>query len=383
MNIQQFSKIKSNTTYALTNGIIYTNYATLSEHAILIENNIIKTILAKEQIPDNILTIDVARNNISPGFIDLQVNGCGGVMFNDSITPHSIKTMYNANLKSGCTSFLPTLITTADKNLYKAVELIKALPEQYKNKVLGLHLEGPFISHVKKGIHNANYIQKPNSKLIDYLCKNANFIKIITIAPENSNPKIIKKLTNAGIVVSIGHSNANYNEAMLAINAGATKATHLFNAMSSITGREPGVVGAIYDSPIYAGVIADGFHVDYANIRIAKKIKQEKLILITDATAAANSKIIDFDFVGEKIFVKDGKCLNSKGTLGGSALTMNKAILNVIENCDISLEEAIKMATLYPAKAIGVDKEIGAIKEGMQANLTIFNNKLEIIKTII
>ncbi len=166
--------------------------------------------------------------------------------------------------------------------------------------------------------------------------------------------------------------------------AGITFATHLFNAMTPMVGREPGVVGAIYDTPdVYAGIIADGFHVDYANIRIAHKIKGEKLVLVTDATAPAGANMDYFIFVGKKVYYRDGKCVDENGTLGGSALTMIEAVENTVEHVGIALDEALRMATLYPAKAIGVDGYLGRIKKGYIANLTIFDRDFNVKATVV
>ncbi len=205
----------------------------------------------------------------------------------------------------------------------------------------------------------------------------------MTIAPENFSEKLIQQLHTAGIVVSIGHSNATYAQATKAINDGASFATHLFNAMSPMTGREPGVVGAIYDHQIYAGIIVDGIHVDYANVRISKKILGEKLILVTDATAPVGADITEFDFVGTTVYYKDGKCFNQDGTLGGAALTMIEAIEKSVKFVGIELSEAIRMATLYPAKAISVDNKLGSIDAGKIANLAIFNDDYEVVATVI
>ncbi|HHB1206368.1 TPA: N-acetylglucosamine-6-phosphate deacetylase, partial [Vibrio cholerae] len=166
--------------------------------------------------------------------------------------------------------------------------------------------------------------------------------------------------------------------------SGITFATHLFNAMTPMVGREPGVVGAIYDTPeVYAGIIADGFHVDYANIRIAHKIKGEKLVLVTDATAPAGAEMDYFIFVGKKVYYRDGKCVDENGTLGGSALTMIEAVQNTVEHVGIALDEALRMATLYPAKAIGVDEKLGRIKKGMIANLTVFDRDFNVKATVV
>ncbi|AAO08717.1 N-acetylglucosamine-6-phosphate deacetylase [Vibrio vulnificus] len=370
--------------YALTNCKIYTGSDVLSEHALIIENDLIQSIVPAADLPSGIEVKDLAGANVSPGFIDLQLNGCGGVMLNDEITAETMQIMHKANLKSGCTSFLPTLITSSDEDMRAAISAAREYHAQYQNQSLGLHLEGPYLNVMKKGIHSVDYIRPSDTSMVDFICENADVVAKVTLAPELNDPEHIEKLRNAGIVVSIGHTNATYAEARKGFEAGITFATHLFNAMTPMVGREPGVVGAIYDTPdVYAGIIADGFHVDYANIRIAHKIKGEKLVLVTDATAPAGANMDYFIFVGKKVYYRDGKCVDENGTLGGSALTMIEAVQNTVEHVGIALDEALRMATLYPAKAIGVDAQLGRIKKGYIANLTIFDRDFNVKATVV
>lgn len=370
--------------YALSNCKIYTGSDVLTDHAVIIENDLIQSIVPVAELPLGIEVKDLAGANLSPGFIDLQLNGCGGVMLNDAITPETMQIMHEANLKSGCTSFLPTLITSSDEDMRTAISAAREYHNQYQNQSLGLHLEGPYLNVAKKGIHNVDFIRPSDESMIDLICANADIIAKVTLAPEQNDPEHIARLKAAGIVVSIGHTNATYAEARKGFEAGITFATHLFNAMTPMVGREPGVVGAIYDTPdVYAGIIADGFHVDYANIRIAHKIKGEKLVLVTDATAPAGANIDHFIFVGKKVYYRDGKCVDENGTLGGSALTMIEAVQNSVEHAGIALDEALRMATLYPATAIGVEDRLGRVRKGMVANLTIFDRDFKVKATVV
>lgn len=370
--------------YALTNCTIYTGNEVLTDHAVIIKGDKIEQICPQSALPEGLAIHDLRGANLCPGFIDLQLNGCGGVMFNDHITPEALHIMHQANLKSGCTSFLPTLITSSDDDMRQAIEAARQYQTQYPHHSLGLHLEGPYLNETKKGIHNADYIRPSDETMIEFLCRHAEVIKKVTLAPEKNDPEHIRRLKKAGIVVSIGHTNATYAQARQGFESGITFATHLFNAMTSIVGREPGVVGAVYDTPdIYTGIIADGFHVDYANIRIAHKIKGDKLVLVTDATAPAGANIDHFIFVGKKVYYRDGKCVDENGTLGGSALTMIEAVRNVVKHAGIALEEAIRMATLYPATAIGVDHQLGRIRSGMIANLAVFDRDFTVQNTIV
>lgn len=370
--------------YALLNATIYTGHDMLTQHAVLIAAGKIHSVVKVDELPKDIKTIDLNGDILSPGFIDLQLNGCGGVMLNDQITADTMQIMHLANLKSGCTSFLPTLITSSDEDMKQAIQAERDYQQQFQNQSLGLHLEGPYLNVLKKGIHRPDFIRKSDSNMIDIICDNSDVIAKVTLAPEQNSPEHIRRLRDANIVVSIGHTNATYAEARQGFANGISFATHLFNAMTPMVGREPGVVGAIYDTPeVYAGIIADGFHVDYANIRIAHKVKGEKLVLVTDATAPAGAEMDYFIFVGKKVYYRDGKCVDENGTLGGSALTMIEAVQNTVEHVGIALDEALRMATLYPARAIGVDNKLGQIKPEMVANLTVFDRNFKVKATIV
>ncbi|KAA8676594.1 N-acetylglucosamine-6-phosphate deacetylase [Vibrio gigantis] len=370
--------------YALSNCKIYTGSDVLTDHAVVIENELIKKVCPISELPEGIEVRDLDGANLSPGFIDLQLNGCGGVMLNDEITAETMQIMHKANLKSGCTSFLPTLITSSDEDMRAVITAAREYHNQYQNQSLGLHLEGPYLNVAKKGIHSVDHIRKSDSEMIELICENSDLVAKVTLAPELNDPEHIERLHEAGVVVSIGHTNATYAEARQGFESGITFATHLFNAMTPMVGREPGVVGAIYDTPeVYAGIIADGFHVDYANIRIAHKIKGEKLVLVTDATAPAGADMEYFIFVGKKVYYRDGKCVDENGTLGGSALTMIEAVQNTVEHAGIALDEALRMATLYPATAIGVESKLGRIKKGMVANLAVFDRDFNVKATVV
>ncbi|MGL5983053.1 MAG: N-acetylglucosamine-6-phosphate deacetylase, partial [Cetobacterium sp.] len=331
----------------------------------------------------NIEIIDAEKGYVTPGFIDLQLNGCGGVLFNDNISLETLEIMHKTNLKYGCTSFTPTLITTGDENIEKALNLLKGIENKGEYGILGLHIEGPYISVQKKGIHNSKFIRKADETMVDKIvAAGKDNVKIVTLAPENTDKKTISKLSNAGINVAVGHSNATFEEVKEKEVFGITLATHLYNAMTSFNHREPGVVGAIFDGDIKAGVIADGFHCHYSAIKSAIKIMGERLFLVTDAAAPVGTDMEYFYFEGNKVYYKDGKCFGEDGTLGGSALTMDAGVRNLVKFCDITLEEAIRMATLYPAKAIKIDNEYGKISPGYFADIVILDKHLKLKKVI-
>ncbi|KDA96227.1 N-acetylglucosamine-6-phosphate deacetylase [Pantoea agglomerans] len=373
--------------YALVNGRIYSGHEVLDNHAVVVADGRIARVCPREVLPADIEQRDMAGANIAPGFIDLQLNGCGGVQFNDSLEALSIETletMQRANEKSGCTSFLPTLITSSDALMKRAIETMRAYLQKHQNQALGLHLEGPWLSKAKKGTHDPALIRLPDAAMVQYLCDNADVITKVTLAPENAGSDVIRQLTDAGIIVSAGHSNATYEEAKAGFSAGVSFATHLYNAMPTFAGREPGLIGALFDSPdVYCGIIADGLHVHYANVRNAKRIKGDKLVLVTDATAPAGADISEFIFAGKTIYYRDGLCVDENGTLSGSALTMIEAVQNSVEHAGIALDEALRMATLYPARAMGVERQSGSIEAGKIANLTVFTRDFKIIKTFV
>ena len=370
--------------YAFTNGVIYTGYEILYGHAVIVENDLIKAVVPEEELPNGIQQVNLNGNNLTAGFIDLQLNGCGGVMFNEQTTVETLEIMQAANLKSGTTSYLPTFITSPDEGMKSAVKVMRDYLAKYRNQALGLHLEGPYLSKEKKGVHREEYIREITPEMKTFLCDNADVITKITLAAENPTTQYIADFVEKGIIVSLGHSNATYEVANQAIAKGIGFATHLHNAMSPISsGRAMGVVGAVLDSDLYAGIIVDGLHVEFGNVRIAKKVKGDKLCIVTDATAAAGSDIESFIFVGKTVYVRDGKCYDANGTLGGSSVTMIESVENAVKKVGISLDETLRMCNLYPARAIGVDDHLGSIDADKIANLTVFTHDFKVIGTAV
>lgn len=371
---------------AIVNGELFIGNKFYTGKVLIIDGERIVDIIPQEELTTtygNIETIDAENAYVTPGFIDLQLNGCGGVLFNDDISLKTLDTMHKTNLKYGCTSFTPTLITTGDESIEKALELVKGIENKGKYGVVGLHIEGPYISLQKKGIHNPKFIRKADEAMIDKMIEaGKENVRIVTLAPENTDKKIISKLNAAGIHVAVGHSNATYEQVKEKEGFGITLATHLYNGMSSFNHREPGVVGAVFDSDIKAGVIADGFHCHYSAIKSAIKVMGERLYLVTDAVAPVGTDMEYFYFEGNKVFYKDGKCFGEDGTLGGSALTMDAGVRNLVKYCDITLEEAVRMATLYPAKAVNIDNEYGKLQPGCFADIVFLDKHLRLKKVI-
>lgn len=362
--------------YALVNGKIFDGDKFLDNKVLVIEND--KIVKISNVIPEEIEVIDLKGKIVTSGFIDNQINGCGGVLFNDEVSLKTLNIMKETNLKSGTTSFLPTLITTIDENIEKALELFKNTEDMEQYGVLGLHIEGPYISLEKKGIHNPKFIRVMSDEIIKKIAEHGKYIKTMTIAPEKAKVEHLDMLKKSGIPLAIGHTNATYDEVMEKISY-YSNVTHLFNAMRGLDTREPGVIGAVFENKnLYSGIIVDGIHVHFKSVKIAKEILGDKLYLVTDAVAPTGTNMEFFMFEGNKVLYKDGKCISPDGTLGGSSLTMIEGVQNLVKNVGLTVEEALRMATSLPAKAIGVENRFGFIKENYEANLVVLTENLEI-----
>jgi len=371
--------------YGIVNCDIHTGDEVLYNKAILIDGNRIERTLDIDNVPKEIEVLDAEGLNVAPGFIDIQVNGAGGKLFTDEPDEDCIRTMFNAQKRFGTTNFLPTLMSTSVEKMLRAINTVKSLVESRKFGVLGLHLEGPYFNENKIGVHDKRYVRKMSASEIELIVKQGKgAVKVFTVAPEAIDESHIRKITQAGIIVSAGHTNATYNQTAQAFRSGMTSVTHIFNAMSQLTAREPGVVGAALDyEKVWAGIIADGLHVDIACIRVCKRIKGARLILVTDSMPPVGSNISSFKLGELEVLYSDGKCVTKDGVLGGSALDMATAVRNCVQKAGIPMSEALRMASTYPAEFLGVDGELGKIKPGYVANLVIFDNQLDVKGVII
>lgn len=353
--------------------------------AVLIDGEKIKQVGQLQQfeteLPAHVERIDLQGQFLSAGFIDLQLNGCGGVMLNDTPTPETIYHMHHTNVNSGCTSFLPTLITCDDETIYQAIKATRVAMQALPNNVLGLHLEGPWLNPIKKGIHPQKYVRQPKSALVELICANADVVKKVTLAPEITGIEVIRQLTQAGLVVAMGHSMASAAEVSAACEAGAQFVTHLFNAMPPIAGREPSLAGqALLSDTLYCGVIADGYHLADENLQLAYRMLKQRMVLVTDGTAASGADIDHFHFVGQPISVKNGKCFGANNTLGGSSLTMDSALRHAHFSANIPLEDALIMTSYTPAKCMGKLANLGEIAPGKIANLVALDKQLRVTR---
>ena len=316
--------------------------------------------------------IDFENDWLVPGFIDLQIYGGNGKLFSDDPSITSLQSLHAYSLAGGATSVLPTVATNSPKVIFEAIAAVKEYQQQKLPGILGLHLEGPFINPVKKGAHLEQYIIKPTLEFAKQITDAAEgVVKIITLAPECCDDKVIAHFIKEGIQLSAGHSNATMDEANNGFKNGIKLVTHLFNAMSPLNHREPGLPGATFlNDTIFSSIVADGFHVDFDMIKLAKKLMGNRLFLITDAVTDTNG-VYPHQLYNERYILPDG-------TLSGSALTMLKAVTNCIEKVGIAAEEAFRMASLYPAQAINLDKYLGKIKENYTADYLRLTNKFEI-----
>ncbi|UYZ57533.1 N-acetylglucosamine-6-phosphate deacetylase [Hymenobacter latericus] len=359
--------------YALTNAVLHTGHAELLHHAVVISHGRIEGVVPAAELPADVPARNLGGLHVAPGLIDLQVYGADGVLFSTHPTPEVLARMQETFWQQGTTHFLATMPTNSPVLMREAVLAGKAFREQHPNGgLLGVHLEGPYISHQKKGAHQAAFIRVPDvAELREWLHLGAGALRMLTMAPEAATPEAVALLRDAGVVLSAGHTNATYAQATAAFGGGFAAATHLFNAMSGLAGREPGVVGAVYDSATAcASIIADGVHCDFAAVRISHKLMGERLFLITDAVAESPEGAYQFRHAGDRY-------VDGQGTLAGSALTMLQAVRNCVQHAGLSLAESLRMASLYPARVLGLENHLGLIAPGYEASLCVFDDDLE------
>jgi N-acetylglucosamine-6-phosphate deacetylase len=326
---------------------------------------------------------DLAGNLLLPGFIDSQVNGGGGILFNDAPSVEVIRDIGRAHRKFGTTGFLPTLISADLDVVAKAIEAVQEALTLGVPGVLGIHIEGPFLNVERKGIHDPDKIRELDPAAVSLLTSLRGGRTLVTLAPEMTTPDMIKKLVIAGVVVSAGHTNATYAQIHGALQQGLTGFTHLFNAMSQLTGREPGVVGAALDDPdSWCGIIVDGEHTDPVVLRISMRCKRhDRFMLVTDAMPSVGTNSKSFDLQGRRITVSGHLCLDEDGRLAGSNIDMASCVRNAVSMLDLSLAEAVRMASLYPAQFLGLANELGRIAAGYRANFVLADAQMQVLDT--
>lgn len=352
---------------------IYTGVEVVENSYIIVNEGIVKEIVSEISNYSGIKVTDYSNFNIAPAFIDLQIYGGGGSLFNTEPSINTIEKTYDEIAKSGTKHFQITLSTIDLDTMLKGIESCKEYQKKGGNGLIGLHLEGPYFNPIKKGAHVEKYVRKPTvSEIKTILEASEGAVTYMTIAPEMFDEECINLLINSNINISAGHSDATFEQAKNAFRRGISRVTHLFNAMSQFQSRAPGLVGATYDSDVRACIVADGIHVDFNTIKISKKIMGDRLFYITDAVTE--------DTRGEYSFtLNKDHYINDKGVLSGSALTMMQAVKNGYEKCGIDLAESLRMASTYPAEVANLGQQLGKIAPGYQADFVVFDDEFNVI----
>lgn len=365
---------------AFVNGDIYTNQGVLSDHALLIEQGLVKSIVPRKKAPRLAEHVDVEGRSIAPGFVDLQVNGGGGILFNAQFDKHSVEHAARAHQRTGTTSIFPTVFTATFDAMQGLFETVTDLRNAGFKGIAGIHYEGPVINADKAGVHDPVNILPLDERLISFYERSAKMLPtLVTLAPEQIDLSVVARLRRAGVSVLAGHTNASYDVMCGALRAGMQGATHMFNAMSALTSREPGVVGAILsERDAYASIILDGHHLHWASFRVAyQAMEASRLFFVTDAMPCVGSDLREFKLGELQVFVRDGRCVTQDGTLAGSALTMAQAVKNAVQKAGVPRPEALRMASAYPAKFVGLD-QVGVLEAGRAADFVVFTNEIDV-----
>jgi N-acetylglucosamine-6-phosphate deacetylase len=373
-----------NSPRALINGRLLTPSGLRRDRALLIQG---QRILALTTPDDPRLTgvacHDLGGRLLLPGFVDVQVNGGGGLLFNDAPTVATVRGIAAAHRRYGTTGLLPTLITDTRETMFAALAAVDEAIAQGVPGILGIHLEGPFLNPARRGIHDAQLFRQPDLDDLSAIAARHRGVVMLTLAPEQVELAAIRQLSAAGVIVLAGHTGADYATTRAALTAGMRGFTHLYNAMTPLGSREPGVVGAaLDDAASWCGLIVDGQHVHPASLRLAIAAKPRgKCVLVTDAMPPVGADEPSFALNGETIRVIDGVCQNAAGTLAGSALDMASAVRNTVELLGLPLEEAARMASAYPAAWLGLEQRLGQLVAGQRADFAVLDDALRVRET--
>ena len=370
-------------TFALSNTTVLADDGFHTGLAVLVKGGKIAALLPESGLPAGVARHDLGGGHLLPGFIDIQVNGGGGVLFNNAPTVEALRVIATAHRRFGSTGLLPTLISDDAQTMRAAIAAVRQAIAAGVPGVLGIHLEGPYIAPERKGTHNADKFRIPDAAEIAMATALDNGVTLITLAPERVPADTIRALVARGAKVAAGHTAASWEQTRAGLDAGISGFTHLYNAMTPLQGREPGVVGAaLEDRHSWCGVIVDGVHVHPASLRVALAAKPRgKVVLVTDAMPMVGSDDPSFDLYGETIVAKDGVVRNAAGSLAGSALDMASAVRNTVELLGLPLEEAARMASTYPAQFLGIDHHRGRIAPGCVADLVLLDDALQVRQT--
>ena len=371
-------------TTAFVNGQVFTPGGFLTGHTVLVDDARIKAIVtANDERARGAAQVDLAGRRLLPGFIDVQVNGGGGVLFNEAPTVDGIRAIAAAHTRFGTTGFLPTLISDNLGVVATAIAAVDAAIAGGVPGVLGIHIEGPYLSAERKGVHDAAHFLELGPAAIALLSSLKRGVTLVTIAPERADLAVLAKLAEAGVILAAGHTDATAEEIAAARRHGLSGFTHLFNAMSQLTAREPGTVGAaLGDDETYCGIIVDGKHVDPRVLKVALRAKRhDRFMLVTDAMPSVGSDASTFQLQGRTIRVIDDYCVDEGGTLAGTALNMSRAIGNAVSLLGLPITEAVAMASDYPARFLGLADRQGRIEPGLRADFAITDERGEVHET--
>jgi len=369
---------------ALINGRVLADHGPQEGLAVLVRGERIEAITrADDARVSGATKHDLKGQLLLPGFIDVQVNGGGGVLFNAEPTVEALAAIGAAHRKYGTTGFLPTLITDTAEVMRKALDAVDAAIEQGVPGVLGIHLEGPFLATARKGIHDAKLFRLPDADDIAAITRDRRGVVMLTLAVEEVPLDTIRQLSEAGVIVVAGHTAATYDTTRAALDAGVTGFTHLYNAMTPLGSREPGVVGAALDDPhSWCGLIVDGHHVHPVALRVAIAAKAKgKSVLVTDAMPPVGADSPEYVLNGQTIIARDGICQSDDGVLAGSALDMATGVRNLVNMVGLPLAEASRMASAYPAAWLGLDRTHGRLVAGQHADFAVLDDKLSVTET--
>jgi N-acetylglucosamine-6-phosphate deacetylase len=368
---------------ALTGGRIFTGDRIVEDRAVLIDEGRIVDVVPEGSVPPGARRTPLEGGLLAPGFIDVQVNGGGGVLFNDEPTVEAVRRIAAAHRAFGTTGLLPTLITDLPEKMPRAIAAVAEAIRLGVPGILGIHLEGPFLNVARKGVHEADKIRPATEADLPVLTSLGSGRTVVTLAPELAPPGFIRRLAAAGVLVSAGHTAASHDQIVAALAEGVSGFTHLFNAMTPLSSREPGAVGAALADPrSWCGLIVDGHHVHPASAKVAIAAKARgRMMLVTDAMPPVGADDPSYRLRGETITVVGGRCATADGTLAGSALDMASAVRNTVRLVGLDLEEALRMASLYPAGFLGMDGERGRIAPGYRADLVLLDDALDVRAT--
>ena len=369
---------------ALTNARVLVGDTLVAGHAVLLEaGRIVEVVSGNDPRCARASRSDLGGGILLPGFIDTQVNGGGGALFNEEPSVDTLRVMGAAHRRFGTTSFLPTLISDDVAVIARAIDAVRDAMAAKVPGVIGIHIEGPCLNPRRKGAHDVGRLRGLGTDEVALLSSLGVGRTLVTLAPEMTTPETISRLAAAGVVVSAGHTDASHADIVTALRHGLTGFTHLFNAMSPLTSRAPGTVGAALDDPeSWCGIIVDGHHVDPVVLRIALACKRlDRFMLVTDAMASVGTGQTSFMLQGRKIAVRDGMCVDEQGILAGSALDMASAVRNAVQLLGVALPAAAAMASAHPAAFLGLDGELGRIAPGHRANLVHVDERIHVLRT--